>query len=166
MGAPESVPYYFVARAEQLGPAHHHISYTNTISYTVLYTTFPHQLHFLFCTLRTHGYSVTIYLYFLIPSHLHPVPYMPLPSSNHQNALHIHDSVSVLLVCLLCFLDSIIDIDVFIAILLFIVLIFFYLHSPFSISYNNGLVIMKSFSFFLTGKVFICPLILNDIFAG
>ena len=33
-------------------------------------------------------------------------------------------------------------------------------------SYNNGLVMMNSFSFFLSGKLFICPSILNDSFSG
>ena len=55
-----------------------------------------------------------------------PIPPHPLSSGNHQNTLHIHDSVSVLLVCLVCVLDSIVDRYVFIAILLFIVLIFFF----------------------------------------
>ena len=50
-----------------------------------------------------------------------PIPPTLLPSGNHQNAVWIHDSVSVLLVCLVCFLDSIVDRYVFIAILLFIV---------------------------------------------
>ena len=39
----------------------------------------------------------------LNPSPLWPLPCAPLPSGNHQNALCMHDSVSVLLVCLLCF---------------------------------------------------------------
>ena len=66
-------------------------------------------LHFLYCTLHLHGYSVTTYLYFLISSPLHPFSLTPLPSGNHQNAFCIHDSVSVLLICLACFLDSIVD---------------------------------------------------------
>ena len=37
---------------------------------------------------------------------------------------------------------------------------------PFNISCNIGLVVMNSFSFFLSGKLFICPLILNESFAG
>ena len=48
---------------------------------------------------------------------------------NNQNALCIHDSASVcffFLFCFLCFLDSIVDRYVFIATLLFIVLIFFF----------------------------------------
>ena len=56
------------------------------------------------------------YLYFLIRSILHPFPHASLPSGNYQNVLRIHDSVSVLLVCLICFLDSIVDSCVLIAI--------------------------------------------------
>ena len=82
-------------------------------------------LHFLCCTLHPHPYSVTTYLYFLIPLPPHPFPHTTLPSGNHQNALHIHDSVSVL-VCLVCFLDSIVDRYVFVATLLFKVLIFLF----------------------------------------
>ena len=41
-----------------------------------------------------------------------PIPHMPLPSGNHQNALRIHDSVAVL-VCLVWLLDSIIDRNLF-----------------------------------------------------
>ena len=52
------------------------------------------------------------------------LPTPPLPFGNHQNALHIHDSVTVL-VCLVCFLDSFVDRYVFFVILLFIVLMFF-----------------------------------------
>ena len=37
---------------------------------------------------------------------------------------------------------------------------------PCNISHNNGLVVMNSFSFFLSGKLFICPLILIESFAG
>ena len=50
-----------------------------------------------------------------IPSPLHPFPHTSLSSGNCQNTLCIHDSVSVLLVCLVCFLDSIVDTYVFIA---------------------------------------------------
>ena len=42
-----------------------------------------------------------------------PLSPASLPSSKHQSALCICDSVSVLLVCLVCFLDSIVDRDVF-----------------------------------------------------
>ena len=45
-------------------------------------------------------------------------PILPqcLPSDNDQNVLHLHESVSVLLVCLVCFLDSIVHRYVLIAI--------------------------------------------------
>ena len=76
--------------------------------------------------LHPHGYSVTAYLYFLIPSPLHLFLHIPLPSGNHHNALHIHDSVSVLLVCSVCFLDTIVDRYIFFAILMFVVLIIFF----------------------------------------
>ena len=58
--------------------------------FPVLYFTSP----WLFCN----------YLFVLL-NHLtsSPIAPYPLPSGNHQNALHIHDSVSVLLVCLVCF---------------------------------------------------------------
>ena len=46
----------------------------------------------------------------------------PFPADNPPNDLHIYDSVPVLL---LCFLDSIVDSCEFIAILMFIVFIFF-----------------------------------------
>ena len=49
-----------------------------------------------------HGYSVTIYLYFLIPSPFCPFPHTTLLSGNHQNALHIHDS-SLFFLLLCCF---------------------------------------------------------------
>ena len=84
-------------------------------------------LHFLYCTLHPHGYSVTTYLYFLILSPLYPFPYSPLPSGSHQNALCIHVSVSVLF-CLVCFLVSIVDGFIFLAILMFIALIFFFVN--------------------------------------
>ena len=80
-----------------------------SISYTVLY------IPWLFCN----------YLFVLLnPLTSYPFPHTPLLSSNHQNVLHIHDSISVL-VCLVCFLDSI-DKFVFITMLLFIVLILFF----------------------------------------
>ena len=87
-----------------------------SISYAVLYS--------------PHAYSVTTRLYFLTPSPLYPFPHMLLPSGNHQNPLLIHDSVCVLLVCLVCFIDSTVDGYVFISILLFMVLIFFFLSIP------------------------------------
>ena len=45
----------------------------------------------------------------LIPLTSSPIPPPSLSSGNHQNALCIHDSVSVMLVSLVCFLDSIVD---------------------------------------------------------
>ena len=85
----------------------HHCSCPWVIRISSLATPFLH------CTLHPHGYSVTTYLYFLIPSPLHPLPHVPFPSGNHHNALRIHDSVSVLLVCLVCFLDTVVDSFVF-----------------------------------------------------
>ena len=122
-------------------------------------------LHFLYCTLHPHGYSVTTSLYILIPSPLHSFPLYLSPCGNHQSPLPIRNSVPVLRVCLVCFLDSIVDRHIFSAILLFIVLILF-LSKSLNISYNNGLVMMNSFSFFLSGKLLICPSITNDRFAG
>ena len=55
-----------------------------------------------------------------------PIPPQPLPSDNHQNALCIHDSVSIPFVCLVCFLESTVDRYVFIAIFMFIILIIFF----------------------------------------
>ena len=87
-------------------------------------------LLFLCGTLHLHGYSVTTYLYFLIPSPPHPFPHISFPSGNHQNNLCVHDSVSIL-VCFACFLDSIVDRFVLIAILLFTVLIYLFLNKSF-----------------------------------
>ena len=96
--------------------SHHHscpwvmpISFLATL-FPILYCTSP----LLFCN----------YLFVLLNSLISSsIPHTPLPSGNHQNALCIHDSVSVLLICLVCFLDSIVDRYIFIAILLFIFLI-------------------------------------------
>ena len=90
-------------------------------------------LYFLYYILHPYSYCVTTHsvlcaLYILIPSPLHSFPYTPLLSGNHQNAFCTHNSVSVLLVCLVCFLDSIVHRYVFLANLLFIVLIFFFLN--------------------------------------
>ena len=92
-----------------MGHAYKFFGYS--ISYTVLYI--------------PHGYSVSTNLYFLIPSPLHPFPQTPLPFGNHPNILHIRDSVSVLF-CVVRFLDSVVDRYMFIAILMCIVLIFFF----------------------------------------
>ena len=69
-------------------------------------------------------YSVTTNLYFLIPHPFWSVPQY-FPSGNHQNVLCIYDSVTVLLLCLFCSLDSIVDRHISVAILLFICFIFF-----------------------------------------
>ena len=74
--------------------------------------------------LHPHGCSVTTYLCYLIHSPLHPIPQPTISSGNHQNALHIHDSFSILLVCLVCFLDSIVA--MYFLPLLFIVLTFIF----------------------------------------
>ena len=59
---------------------------------SLLYFTSP----WLFCNYR-----------FVLLNHLtsSPTPPHPLPSGNYKNTLHINDSLSVLLVCLVCFLD-------------------------------------------------------------
>ena len=80
-------------------------------------------LYSLYCTLHPHDYSVTTNLYFPITSPFLPNHLTHLPSGTHQIILCIYDSV--LLLCLFCFLDSIVDKYVFIAILLFIFLLFF-----------------------------------------
>ena len=49
-------------------------------------------------------------LVLLNPFTFSPNPPNPLPAGNHQNVLCIYESVSVLLVCLFWFLDSIVDI--------------------------------------------------------
>ena len=59
--------------------------------FPILFLTFP----CLFCTYQ---------LCFLFR-----VPFSPFPADNSPNDLHIYGSVSVLLVCLVCFLDSIVD---------------------------------------------------------
>ena len=68
----------------------------------------------------------TYQLCFLTPEVFSPFSLFPLPNDNSPNDLHIYDSVSVQFVCLVCFLDSVVDSCEFIAILMFIVLIFFF----------------------------------------
>ena len=74
----------------------------------------------LFCTYQ---------LCFLIPA---PFPlFVPFsfPADNPPHDFHIYDSVPVLIVCLVCFfLHCVVDNCKFIAILIFIVLIFFFLN--------------------------------------
>ena len=82
----------------------------------ILFLTFP----CLFCT---------YHLCFLFPLPFYPLPLLPHPANNSPCSLHFYDSVPVLVVCLVCYLDSIIDSCEFIAILVFIILIFFFLHN-------------------------------------
>ena len=89
-----------------------HVSCLAT-AFPMLYVTFP----WLFCNCL----FVLLNPLTSSPTHQHP-----LPSGNQQNPLRIHDSVSIL-ICLVCFLDSVVDRYIFIVILLFIVLIFFFL---------------------------------------
>ena len=92
-----------------MGHAYKFFGYS--ISYTVLNTLC------LFCTYKF--LLLDPYTFSLI---------LPLPTGNYPNDLHIYDFVSVLLVCLVYFLDSIVESCEFIAILVFIVLIFFFLN--------------------------------------
>ena len=80
-----------------------------SIIFSMLYFTSPR----LFCSTN---------LYFLIPSPFLPFSPKPPSSCKCQNVPCIYESVSVLLLCLFCFLDSIIDRYAFVAILLFIFL--------------------------------------------
>ena len=122
--------------------------------FPVLFLTFP----CLFCTYQ---------LCFLISAPFPPFSWSSLPADNPPNGFHIYHSVSVLIVCLVCFcfLDSVVDSCVCHFTVHTFDLLFLKL-SPFNISYNKDLVMMNSFSFTLSGKHFICPSILNDSFAG
>ena len=93
----------------------HHCSCLWVMGISSLATPFP-ILYF------TSPWLLCNYLFVLL-NPLTSSPFIPLPPGNQQNALCIHDSVSVL-VCLVYFLESVIDRYVFIAILLFTVLIF------------------------------------------
>ena len=64
------------------------------ISYTVL------NIPCLFCTCQ---------FVLLNPSTFSPILPHPLPADNPPNDLHIYDAVPVLVVCLVCLLDSIVD---------------------------------------------------------
>ena len=79
------------------GYPHTHCSYPWVMHISSLATPFS-----ILYTLHSHGYSVTTYLYFFISSTFHPFPHNPFTSGEHQNAFHIYDSVSLLLVCLVC----------------------------------------------------------------
>ena len=108
-------------------------------------------------------YSVTNNLYFSIPSPFSPIPPATFPSGNHQNVLCIYEPASVLLALLFCFLDLVVDIYVCIAILLFIFLIFLFFLKKDPLTFH---IILDSFSFFLSEKLFMCSSIRNDSFAG
>ena len=104
-------------KPHSLWQSSHHCSYPWVMPVSSLATPFP-ILYFtsplLFCS----------YLFeFLNPLTSSPIPIYPSPIWHPSNALRIHESVSTL-VCLVCFLDSVVDRHVFIAIFLFIVLIF------------------------------------------
>ena len=77
-------------------PVHQSCVHTLASPFPMLYFTSP----WLFCN----------YLFVLLnPLTSSPIPSYPLPLGNHENTLCIHDSVSVLLVCLVCILDSIVN---------------------------------------------------------
>ena len=82
-----------------------------SITYTIL--NIP-----LFCT----------YQLCLIPAPFPPLSPFPRPADTYTCNPHIFDSVHVLVVCLVCFffLDSAVDSCEFVAILMFIVLTFFF----------------------------------------
>ena len=63
----------------------------------------------------------------LVPYNFPPILPLSLPADNPPCDFHVYVSVPVLVVCLGCFLDSVVHSCEFIAILLFIVLIFFFL---------------------------------------
>ena len=122
--------------------------------FPILYFTSP----WLFCN------YLFVFLNLLLSSLIPPYP-LPIWQSS-KCFLYPWFCLCSCLLSLFSYIQLLID-NVFIALLLFIVLIlFFFLVSPFNISYNNGLVTMNSFSFSLSGKLFICTLILNDSFAG
>ena len=109
---PSSIQHYTLPAIPTLlfmSMGHVYKFFRYSISYTVLYTPW------LFCN----------YLFVLLNPFLfftHP------PDSSHLDIIKMfYDFVSVLLVHLFCFLDSIVDRYVFIAILLFIFLIFLFL---------------------------------------
>ena len=104
-----------------------------SMSYTVL--TFP----WLFCN----------YLFALL-NPLTPSPNPPCPPPISQwSKCSLYPWFCLYSSCLLSliFLDPTLDWYVFIAILLFIILIYFFLISPFNISYNNNLEMMHTFKF-------------------
>ena len=135
-------------------------SHTHLTAYTViriLLTIFPRLYYISPCLLYNYQFV------FLIPSAFSPLPPCPLLPGNCQN---VPVSMSLFLFCLFIYFVF------FIQLLIYIYLLPYCTHflsfpslstsrRPFNISYNIGLAGMDSFSFFLSGKLFICP-ILND----
>ena len=77
-------------------------------------------------TVLNNPLSCTYQFVLLNPRTLSLILLLPLSADNPPNDLHICDSVPVLLVCLVCFLGSVVDNCEFVVILLFIVLIIFF----------------------------------------
>ena len=123
---PRHVPWLGIEPVTFLFTAEPHQSGLICFLFVCLFWGFFEILFYFFLILIFYCYSISqglfVLLYPLTSSH---IPSHPLPYSYHQN-LPVHNSVSVLLICLVCFLDSIVGRSVFIAILLFIVLIFFF----------------------------------------
>ena len=94
---------------------HHWVLHIGSLasSFPVLFLTSP----CLFCTYQ---------LCFLITAPFPSFSLFPFRTDNPPNDLHICDSVPALVVCLVCFLDSVVDSCEFIAILMLVVLIFFF----------------------------------------
>ena len=61
----------------------------------------------------------------LNPCTFSPILYLCIPVDNPPNELHIYDSIPILVICLVCFFRFTFDSCEFVAVLMFIVLIFF-----------------------------------------
>ena len=147
---PPSVPYPF-----RKSP--HHCSCPWVMHITSLATLFP-ILYFtslrLFCN----------YLFVLLnPLTSSPIPWYPLPSGNHQNALCI--TWFFLCSCLLTlFLDSIVD-KYFCHFIVHSFDLLFLKYVPLTFHIIMVWWWWTPLVFFLSEKHFICPLILNESFA-
>ena len=136
------------------------------------------------CTYKFFESSVSYNIFYLSPSILcllimilPPCTFPPIPPFPEIPPCDVHfsDSVPVLVVCLAFVFIVFLFFQVH---LLIVVHLLFYCSyflssfsqiSPFNISYNKGLMMMKSFNLTLSGKYFICPSILNEngeFFAG
>ena len=105
-------------------------------------------VYFLCCILQYHDYCVTTNLYFLIPSPFYP--------STLTTIKMFSVSMSLFPFCLFMFLIQLL-IDMY---LLPFHCSYFLSSSSrriFNISCNTGLVVMNSFSIFLSGMLLICP---------